>query len=272
MSEATQSAETSLANGNRLRSAKDGGTPEITRRNHELQQTHLQLGIWRVYPWWSRLRWDGTPIAVVIHTPYLFCLVLSPSLHRFPRLCIEMSSGGKEAATPRLAKPHRWQRSHWPIAAGDAAPRWSYSWDNTTKSWITVKPSPAWNFSRWEILRKRTDFLDGGWSTLHCDFCWWTKSYPKKMLCSIRLEKSLEKGSRTIFLTPDIHACVLERMRTWKKMRWWAQPTTPNNAKSSSAENRPRNGALSMRSTCAKIESDKPVISTKWQLHECMVV
>ena len=95
---------------------------------------------------------------------------------------------------------------------------------------------------------------------------------PKKMLCSIRLEKSLEKGSRMIFLTPDIHACVLERMTTWKKMRWWAQPTTPNNAKSSSAENRPRNGALSMRSTCAKIESDKPVISTKWQLHECMVV
>ena len=42
------------------------------------------------------------------------------------------------------------------------------------------------------------------------------KSYPKKMLCSIRLEKSLEKGSRTIFLTPDIHACVLERMTTWK--------------------------------------------------------
>ena len=202
--------------------------------------------------------------------PLLFGAFAQPS--RVPQALHRNVQRWKRSSHTKMSEATQRARSHWPIVAGDAAPRWRYSWDNTTKSWITVKPSPAWNFSRWEILRKRTDFLDGGWSTLHCDFCWWTKSYPKKMLCSIRLEKSLEKGSRMIFLTPDIHACVLERMTTWKKMRWWAQPTTPNNAKSSSAENRPRNGALSMRSTCAKIESDKPVISTKWQLHECMVV
>ena len=41
-----------------------------------------------------KVRWDPD-------TPYVFCLELLPGLHRFPRLGIEMSSGGKEAATPR---------------------------------------------------------------------------------------------------------------------------------------------------------------------------